>query len=108
MINPIPLDDIIEWDVINWSKCLDFWEPMISGIPATARILALGEQNGGLSLWLASKGFMVICSDAPQPSIRARTIHLRNGVASRVFYMGVDAFRMPFQDNSFDVVICKS
>lgn len=102
------LTAIIEWDVLNWSKALVFWQPVIDELPRTARILALGDYNGGLSLWLAQQGFSVICSDAPAPSSKAITLHARNKVMGKMYYLGVDAFAMPFPDGYFDLVICKS
>lgn len=101
--------DIIEWDVRNWSKCLPFWVPALQKInPSCARVLALGERNGGLSLWFALQGYCVVCSDFRGPTARARELHQEYGVADQITYADVDVFRMPFEAESFDVVACKS
>ena len=46
------LADIIQWDVKNWSKALDFWENHYSA-KAGMKVLALGEREGGLSFYFA-------------------------------------------------------
>jgi SAM-dependent methyltransferase len=105
----LPLDEIFEWDVDNWSKCLPYWEPWLTRLDRdTARILALGERDGGLSLWFALQGFKVLCTDYHIPGEQARLSHERWMVQDRVAYAAVDAFNIPYPENYFDVVACKS
>ena len=81
----LPLDDIFEWDVANWSKCLPYWEPWLTRLDKdTARILALGERDGGLSLWFALQGFKVLCTDYHIPGELARLSHERWMVQDRI------------------------
>jgi SAM-dependent methyltransferase len=105
----LPLDEIFEWDVTNWSQCLPYWEPWLTRLDKDiARILTLGERNGGLSLWFALQGFKVLCTDYHIPGERARLSHERWMVQERIAYAAVDAFNIPYTENYFDVVACKS
>ena len=47
--------DIIEWDVVNWSKALTFWEKYSKPITGGSKVLEIGSRNGGLSLYAALK-----------------------------------------------------
>ncbi len=76
--------------------------------PMSSKVLALGERNGGIALWFAMRGFRVICSDLGGPTALAKLLHTEFGVASRVTYADVDVFSIPFPDESFDIVACKS
>lgn len=101
--------DVIEWDVFNWSHALRHWSQLVSKIPTVGvKVLCLGERNGGLSLWFALQGFQVICSDYLGPREAAHKLHERYGVADRVQYADISIFQIPFADNTFDVVACKS
>ena len=105
----LPLDEIFEWDVDNWSKCLPYWEAWLTRLDRnTAQILALGERAGGLSLYFALQGFHVLCTDYHLPSNRVRLFHARWGVQERIAYAAVDAFHIPYPEHTFDVVVCKS
>ena len=105
----LPLDEIFEWDVDNWSKCLPYWEPWLTKLDRdTARILAVGERNGGLSLWFALQGFKVLCTDYNIPGEEARLFHARWMAQDRISYAAVDVFKIPYPENHFDVVVCKS
>ena len=46
------LTDIIQWDVKNWKNALSFWEAHFDIRPGM-KVLALGEREGGLSLYFA-------------------------------------------------------
>lgn len=103
------MHDVIEWDVFNWSHALWYWSQAVNTIPKEgAKVLCLGERNGGLSLWFALQGFQVICSDFQGPKEEAYKLHERYGVADRVQYADISIFRIPFADNTFEVVACKS
>lgn len=103
------LNDVIGWDIRTWSPCLDFWSPVLQGLnPAAARVLTIGERNGGISLWFALQGFRVICSDYGGPPPSVKEIHAKHGVGALITYADVDAFAMPYPDESLDIVACKS
>ena len=101
------LDDVIEWDVPNWSVALKFWR-QASELPTMhLKALEIGSRHGGLSLWLASQGAAVVCTDVNGPTDEARRKHEKYGVAGRVRYGAVDALAIPYR-GEFDVVTFKS
>ena len=73
------ISEFIEWDVRNWSAALEFWKANSSINLAGCSALEIGSDYGGLSLWLASEGANVICSDVNGPKPEARTKHLAAG-----------------------------
>jgi SAM-dependent methyltransferase len=103
------LKDIIGWDVRNWSGCLDYWLPWLDALSRkTAKVLVLGERNGGISLWFAKLGFEVLCTDYQMPGAHVPAIHQRWAVQERIKYARADVFHLPHPDDCFDVVACKS
>lgn len=103
------MKDVIEWDACNWSKVLLFWTEALSRFPPEkTRVLCLGERNGGLSLWFALAGYQVVCSDFQGEMQAAQQLHKKYNVTDRVTYASVDIFHIPFEDNSFGIVACKS
>ena len=101
------LADVFQWDVGTWSKALRVWEAVLAPLPQ-GRALALGEREGGLSLYLAMHGHRVICSDLSSPEPSARPLHERYQVHPRVAYEAQDITNIQHPDNSFDVVMFKS
>jgi len=101
--------DIIQWDIKTWSKALPFWEKNVA-IKTEMRALAIGEREGGLSLWLALKGVNVVCTDYNDFPQKTSQLHKRYKVSDRIYYeKGVDlADLSKFQENSFDLVVFKS
>jgi SAM-dependent methyltransferase len=85
---------------------LEYWHKNINrnGI---LNCLALGEHNGGLSLWLALMGKQVICSDLENAEKQAMALHERYNVTDKVRYENIDATNIPYKDK-FDIVIFKS
>ena len=63
--------DIIEWDVRNWGKVIDFIEDSQLEFKEKS-VLELGARNGGLSLYYALKGAKVLCSDLNGPTKKAQ------------------------------------
>ncbi len=105
----IPLKDIIEWDVDNWGVLVKLWTPLIDSLAPGSNILAVGERNGGLSAWLASKGHKVWCTDRIFPTDKAKNIHQEYGVSGHIVYAGYDV--VAGDENfagKFDLVIAKS
>lgn len=98
--------DVIEWDVVNWSRALPFWKKHMpehrDGIA-----MELGSRRGGLSLWLAAKGLRVICSDIRSPEADSLEKHRAYGVAGLISYQEVDAANIAYSDH-FDVIAFKS
>jgi ubiquinone/menaquinone biosynthesis C-methylase UbiE len=100
--------DIIGWDVATWSEALSVWETVVPEDVSGQVALELGANQGGLSVYLALKGYDVICSDLASPEPKAGTLHRRYGISSRVTYAAIDATLIELPDESVDVVAFKS
>jgi SAM-dependent methyltransferase len=101
-------EDIVGWDVVNWSRALDYWESTLDLELAGCRALELGcGGNGGVSLWLATKGCKVTCSGYQGVEDAARTAHRAYGVEHLIRYETIDACAIPFRE-AFDLVCYKS
>lgn len=98
---------VIGWDIRNWSRVLPMWQRQID-IHRPRRALAIGERNGGLSLWLASQGVEVLCTDLGVSLEPARAMHRRYGVGGLVTYQNLDATDIAHADHTFDLVVFKS
>lgn len=98
--------ELIQWDTVNWSKALDFWENEHIDFEGK-KVLELGAGNGGLSLWCALKGAQVVCSDVRGSMDQARNLHIKYGVEKKINYESIDATNIQY-DNFFDIVIFKS
>jgi 2-polyprenyl-3-methyl-5-hydroxy-6-metoxy-1,4-benzoquinol methylase len=101
------LQELIEWDVRNWSKALDYWLAHTTQRLAGCSALELGSRNGGLSLWLALQGSRIVCSDVSMPTNRAIELHNRHAVSHLVRYESINALSIPYT-MEFDVVVFKS
>ncbi|MGB0423738.1 MAG: SAM-dependent methyltransferase, partial [Flavobacteriales bacterium] len=99
------INDIVQWDIHNWSKALPFWEQALPTEPLIC--LELGGRTGGLSLWLALKGHQVTCSDLRLPRETAEALHQKYKVDHLVTYETIDASKIP-HENKFDVIVFKS
>ncbi len=104
----LPLNDIIEWDVLNWSRLVKYWIPTLHTFPADAKVLAVGERNGGLSLWLALMGFKVDCTDIKEPSEKAISRHKKYRVSDKITYRQLDIVNDSPIPDTYDLVIAKS
>jgi SAM-dependent methyltransferase len=103
------LRDCFQWEVRSWSRALPLWERALAQLAAGEHTaLALGERDGGLSLYLAARGIRTVCSDLHGPTGEARRLHRSHGVQALVTYEAVDALAIPASDAGFDVVIFKS
>lgn len=104
------LKDIIEWDIINWSKALKYWQPFVDKVKEKkdAKVLTLAERKGGLALWLGSQGVKNICSDYGAPYPIAHELHEKHGVKDLIEYADISIFEIPYPDNTFDLICCKS
>jgi SAM-dependent methyltransferase len=101
-------EDIVGWDVVNWSRALDYWESTLDLNLADCRALELGcGDNGGVSLWLATKGCKVLCSGYGGVKDATKTAHRAYGVESLIDYEAIDARAIPFRE-VFDLICYKS
>lgn len=101
------LREIFQWEVRTWSRALPLWE---SSLPARRplRALGVGEREGGLSLWLASRGVDVVCSDLHEFPEETKALHSRYGLEASITYAQADATRLPYDGQTFDLVFFKS
>jgi SAM-dependent methyltransferase len=98
---------VFEWDVESWSKAFELWDEALKNINP-GKALELGGRRGGPSLYLASKGFDVLCTDINKDFLdQARAFHEKENVSDRVKYESLDALNIHYE-NEFDVVIFKS
>ena len=101
------IKDIIEWDIVNWSKALDYWNKKIDIRAKNYSCLELGGRKGGLSLWLAIKENQVICSDLDSPEEFASELHKKYSCEEKITYESIDATNIHY-NNHFDIVVFKS
>jgi ubiquinone/menaquinone biosynthesis C-methylase UbiE len=101
--------DIVQWDVKTWSRTLKFWEKHLD-FHTGLSVLAIGEREGGLSLWLAKKGLKVNCTDYNAFPESTQKMHLENNVQELISYdQGVDVTDLSrYKEGQFDIVVFKS
>lgn len=102
--------DIIEWDVLNWGRFIDFIEEHSMDFEGKT-VLEVGARNGGLSLYFALKGAKVVCSDLNGPTEQAHRLHERYGekVCDLIDYAEIDATDIPDEYwGKFDYITFKS
>lgn len=104
----ISTKDIFGWDVPIWSQALKFWQDYFPAVTAKGKAIELASNKGGLSLFLASQGYEVICSDILNPAQRAHELHSKYKDQFKIHYQIADARCLPFENDTFDVVIFKS
>jgi len=97
--------DIIQWDIRNWGKALDFWQ---GHLPASGQALTLGERDGGLTLWMAKAGLKVTSTDLEGVTEAGRALHERYQVTQNITYASANMLNLHFEDSAFDVVAFKS
>ena len=102
-----PLKDILNWDISNMTETLTFWDHRLSFIQGQLNCLELGSDDGGISLWLATKGHKVICSSEQAETQRVRDMHAKYGVSHLITYRVIDPVEIPY-DNELDLIIFKN
>lgn len=100
------IKDILQWDVKAWTKPLKYWEENVDWNKVRT-VLELGGNQGGLSLWMASKGLSVVCSDLKNVELSAEKLHKKYPFSTLINYQDIDATSIPYQDY-FDIIIFKS
>lgn len=98
---------VVQWDVANWWRSIEFWESRLPADLAGTRSLEVGCERGGLSLWLALKHSQVVCSNCIDPRPLAQEFHRSWGVDDRIQYETLDATSLPYE-NEFDFIALKS
>lgn len=108
ILDKVLLSDIVEWEVKSWGRAVKFWDDALPQVGEGRLALDVGARRGGLSLYLAMKGFRVICTDLDTPEETARPLHERYRMTDRISYQSANAIELPFPDNTFDAVAFKS
>jgi SAM-dependent methyltransferase len=104
----IDSQQVFQWDVLNWSQALPFWLSQTRLDLRGVHALEIGAgENGGLSLWLASLGATVVCSDCDKRLAKAQAFHQGFQLSGRIDYEVLDASHIPYENN-FDLILFKS
>ena len=95
--------NFIRWDRSNWGRALKFLESNKTQNFRKKKVLELGGRDASLSLWAASQGGSVICSDI---------VDFDNNIIKKAFdakidFKIIDALDIPY-NNYFDFIIFKS
>ncbi len=93
--------------MLNWAQLIEYWLPIIQEFPKTAKVLTIGERNGGLSLWLALLGYHVTCTDIVDNTEQAQTLHRKYHVADKISYKKLDVVNDE-PDEMYDIILAKS
>ena len=102
------MQDIIGWDIVNWSVGLKYWEQNTTLDLSNCFGLEIGSEYGGLSLWLALKGSRVIYSNISDHTGKNGVfIHKKHKVSQLIEYGKVDATNIQY-NSFFDVIMSKS
>lgn len=102
------INDIINWDVETWKEILPYWEKQITNYSkTTSKCIEIGSRDGGISLWMAQKGFKITCSDIYYDLEDAKKLHLKYGINTTILYEKIDVLDWN-EKNKYDVIILKS
>lgn len=106
--SPCEPEEVVGWDIANWSRAVQFWSTAIHRLQPGARCLELGCGDiSSLALWLAMRGHNVVCTDVGGVAERIMRTHERFGVARQITYADVDARSIAYVEE-YDVVAFKS
>ena len=90
------INDVIGWDVKNWSKFLDFCDKFLPG-NKNSKCLEIGTGPGGLTIYLAKKMNKIICSDFNGPGETAISLHKKYNIENKIEYKSVDLLSIPLR-----------
>jgi SAM-dependent methyltransferase len=107
MTNTAELRKYVEWDVRNWAIALDFWLANSAKRLPECKVLEIGTNYGGLSLWLASRGAKVVSSDFQGVRKEALDLHKTSGLAHAIEHQTINVLDIPYEEE-FDIVVFKS
>ena len=101
------MNDIFGWDVGTWSKAIPVWKECIEK-NNYKKGLEIGNAYGGGSLFLAKYGINMVCSNIHSPNEKTKQIHKKYKFNNKIKYEEIDAMKISYADNYFDVVFVKS
>lgn len=103
------ISDIIQWDVVNWSKSLEIWLKQSKQIDDNGgSALEIGAREGGISVLLTKLGFETTCSDVTNPLETAKPLHIKYQVFDAIKYEGIDVLNIDTVPDGFNIVCFKS
>ena len=94
-------------DSRTWSKAIPVWKECIEK-NNYKKGLEIGNAFGGGSLFLAKHGISMVCSNIHSPNEKTKQIHKRYNFNDKIEYDVIDAMKISYPDNYFDVVFVKS
>lgn len=100
------MDEIIEWDVVNWSRALPFWLENTKLNLKKTTSLDIGGRDGGLCLWLSNQCNKVIYSDINTPPEHCLELHKKYN-AQNVTYKKINATQ-PIKERGVNLITSKS
>ena len=98
--------ETLDWDIPNWSRALTFLDKHKQNKFDGKKVLEIGANNGGLSIWAALNGAQVICSDIDGPSELAKK-RFNQLKLTNVEFEHLDVLNLVFK-NEFDFILFKS
>lgn len=103
------LQDSFGWDVVNWSRSTKLWATELPQDLAGMRALEIGcgPLNGGLSLWLASKGADVTASSDVDYGEAMAAFQSRHQLAGSIDFEIIDGTGIA-EENRYDIIAWKS
>ena len=82
------------------------YKSVLSFVESSMKVLDAGCGEGTLSIMMAQKGAIVTACDLSGPNIDAsRRYALENKIGDKIEFLIGDAEKLPFPDNSFDLVV---
>ncbi|WP_306643860.1 class I SAM-dependent methyltransferase [Sanyastnella coralliicola] len=101
------VNDIFEWDVVNWSSALPLWAKALESKEKSGQAIEIGGRRGGLSLFAALEGYDVSCTDLESSESSAKPLHESHGIATKVDYRALNATDWN-ELEKYDVILFKS
>ena len=101
------MNDIFGWDASTWSKAIPVWKECIEK-NNYKKGLEIGNAFGGGSLFLAKHCISMVCSNIHSPNEKTKQILKRYNFNDKIEYDVIDAMKISYPDNYFDVVFVKS
>lgn len=101
--------DAMGWDAVNWARPLGWLQQELPGEWPGRRCLEIGAGgiSGGLSLWMASLGARVFCTNLKMATREMHDLHEAYGLDSRITYGILDVLKWS-QKDIYDVIAFKS
>ncbi len=99
-------DTIMEWDIVNWSRALPFWQSKSRLDLKNCNALEIGSRNGGLALWLSNICKKVTYSDLDKPTEECIKLHSKFK-PTNIDYKIINAIQ-PIELPPHDIIVTKS